>query len=173
MSCQAQRGRRTKRAVCRRLTIALSYRKEKSVSSKSVARVVARAMNSNAFVSEKEDGNSERDSSDGDKAERDENSRCKRRRAVHHSEQMRGEIDRCSAVFKHSGEAQRALEKKKLAVEKRKLDVAEQMRAADRQKRSMERKADCKERAEQQESRERLKMERFRMLMEMMMTYKK
>lgn len=41
-----------------------------------------------------------------------------------HTEQMGGEMDRFSAVPKHSDEAQSALEDKNLALEARKLDAA-------------------------------------------------
>lgn len=137
------------------------------------ARVVERAMNSDAIVSSEEDENSERDSGNGDEAERGGDSLRKRRCTVSHSEQMKGGVDRFNAVLKHGDEAHRTLQEKSLAVEKRKLDAAERKRAAHRKERGTERKEDRKERAEERESRKRLEMETFRMMMEMMMNYRK
>lgn len=129
-------------------------------------------MSNDAIVSDEEDENEERGSGDGDGAERVGDSRRGRHRAVSRSDQMKGETDRFSAVFKHCDEAQRALEETKLAVEERKLNGAEKIRAADCKERRTEREDYCKERTEKRESRERLKLEKFCMMREIMMNYK-
>lgn len=85
-------------------------------------------MKSSGIVSDGNE-NSKRDSGDGNRAERGEDSRRKRRHTVNHSEQMDGEKDRFNAVLKQTDEPPRAPKEKKLEVKKRKLDAADRMRA--------------------------------------------
>lgn len=116
---------------------------------------------------ERSKSDDESDAMDGSVVAKNLRERRKKRRVFSYAAQFRGEKDRFGAVLKKSDEAQRELEKRKLAVEGRKLQAEERMHAADRYDRGRGRNDEREGKGQKRVSQERLEMEKVKVLMNM------